>query len=103
MCITRCVEPQILKSDDVDSIPAIQQEVPDATKDECNVASKQFNAATVIPQFEIDLAELAKLGKKTSDAIIDYHGKIQKAAIDSLGKCLGFRQKYFKIDYLGKR
>lgn len=91
----------ILESNNSDSPAAIQQRVPDATEDACNVASKQFNAATVIPQFEIDLAEIAKLGKKTSDAINDYHGKIQKAAIESLGKCLGFRQKYFKIDDLG--
>jgi hypothetical protein len=91
---------QMPESNDSESTPAIQQEVPDSTYDACNVASKQFDAATVVPQFELELAELANLGKKTSDAINDYHGKIQKAAIDSLGKCLGFRQKYFKIDDL---
>lgn len=86
-------EPQIQESNDSESTPAIEQAVSDATKDACNVASTQFDAATVIPQFESDLVEIAKLGKKTSKTI-------QKAAIDSLGKCLGFRQQYFKIDDL---
>lgn len=52
----------------------------------------------LIPLLESELDALKKYGesvRKTRDA---YHGKIQQAAIEALAKCLGLRQKYFKID-----
>ncbi|TDV35032.1 hypothetical protein C7405_10662 [Paraburkholderia caballeronis] len=52
----------------------------------------------LIPLLESELDALKEYGesvRKTRDA---YHGKIQQAAIEALAKCLGLRQKYFKID-----
>lgn len=42
-----------------------------------------------------DLKKHGELIRKKNDY---YHGKIQQAAIDSLAKCLGIRQKFFRID-----
>ncbi|WP_321865256.1 hypothetical protein [Paraburkholderia tropica] len=52
----------------------------------------------LIPLFEIELEALKKHGESVRKARDAYHGKIQQAAIESLAKCLGLRQKYFKID-----
>ena len=93
-------ELQSPESKGTNNAPAIRQEVPEATDDACNVASKRFDMQIARPQFDVDLKELENLGKKTTDAVKGYHSKIQEAAIDALAKCLGFRNKYFKTDDL---
>ncbi|HDR9164612.1 TPA: hypothetical protein QDB24_002481 [Burkholderia vietnamiensis] len=52
----------------------------------------------LIPLLESELDALKKYGESVRKNRDTYHGKIQQAAIEALAKCLGLRQKYFKID-----
>ncbi|MCW3698100.1 MULTISPECIES: hypothetical protein [Burkholderiaceae] len=52
----------------------------------------------VIPLLKEELDNLKTYGESIRKNIGSYHGKIQQAAIDSLAKCLGIRQKFFKTD-----
>ncbi|MBN3813354.1 hypothetical protein [Paraburkholderia sp. Ac-20347] len=52
----------------------------------------------VIPLLKEELDNLKMHGESIRKNIDTYHGKIQQAAIDSLAKCLGIRQKFFRID-----
>ncbi|WP_027794385.1 hypothetical protein [Paraburkholderia acidipaludis] len=52
----------------------------------------------VIPLLKAELDDLKKRGESIRKKIDGFHGKIQQSAIDELAKCLGIRQKFFKID-----
>ncbi|WP_430227041.1 hypothetical protein [Paraburkholderia tropica] len=52
----------------------------------------------VIPLLKEELDDLKVYGESIRKKIDSYHGNIQQAAIDSLAKCLGIRQKFFRID-----
>ncbi|CAM2148275.1 hypothetical protein PT2222_10453 [Paraburkholderia tropica] len=59
---------------------------------------KSHDENVVIPLLNEELDDLKKHGESIRKNIDTYHGKIQQAAIDSLAKCLGIRQKFFRID-----
>lgn len=53
---------------------------------------------TLIPMLKSELDDLKSYGDAVRKSQNGYQRKIQQAAINVLAKCLGIRQKYFKID-----